>query len=107
MRGEFQSILIGPGVTTVAAASPADPASGLNETEQATSCSAAPCIDPDFANVGGPTASSLYSFYWSASSKATNPIYAWSARFNGGFVGINAKATDGFVRAVRAGSCSL
>jgi hypothetical protein len=102
---ELQSILIGPGVTTVAAASPADPASGLNETEQATSCSAAPCIDPDFANVGGPTASSGY---WSASSFAPFPTGAWFAFFaNGDVAGDFGKTGVFFVRAVRAGSCGL
>ena len=102
---ELQSILVGPGVTEVAAASPADPASGLNETEQATTCSAPLCIDPDFAAIGGPTASW---FYWSASSRAINPRAAWSARFNNGKVDDTfAKTNNFFVRAVRAGSCSL
>ena len=67
---ELQSILVGPGIDDVANADPPDPASGLNATGQATTCSAVPCIDPDFAAVGGPTASSNY---WSASSDATNP----------------------------------
>jgi len=60
----------------------------------------APCIDPLF----GPTASS---FYWSASSFATNPDRAWTASFNDGFVSVgSSKTVDRFVRAVRAGSCT-
>jgi len=102
---DLQSILIGPGVTTVLNPSPPDPASGLNETEQATSCSAAPCIDPDFANVGGPTASSLY---WSASSRASTPDRAWGAHFVTGHLNFSVKTVENYrVRAVRAGSCSL
>ena len=100
---ELQSILVGPGVTTVANADPPDTASGANATGQPTTCSAAPCIDPDFAAIGGPTASSLY---WSASSDATNPIRAWGATFNNGSVSNTLRGNDGFVRAVRAGSCS-
>jgi hypothetical protein len=57
-----------------------------------------PCIDPLF----GPTASS---FYWSASSFATSPNFAWNASFNDGFVNLTNKTLDYFVRAVRAGSC--
>lgn len=48
---ELQTILIGPH------AAPG----------QATTCSATPCIDPDFAAVGGPTGSSGY---WSADTSA-------------------------------------
>ena len=101
---ELQSILVGPGVTTVAAADPADPASGTNPTGQASTCGSAPCIDPAFAAVGGPTVSSLY---WSASSNATNPNFAWYAFFADGFVhNFNHKTFEAFVRAVRTGSCS-
>jgi hypothetical protein len=100
---ELQSILVGPGVETVANADPADPNSGLNATGQATTCAGPPCIDPDFAAIGGPTASSNY---WSASTNVTSPNFAWFAVFNDGFV-INVNKTFGsFVRAVRAGSCS-
>jgi len=101
---ELQSILVGPGVTTVSTnVDPPDPAMGTNPTGQATTCSAPPCIDPDFAAVGGPTA---WSGYWSASSSATNPGGAWGAFFGNGVVddGFN-KSADNFVRAVRAGSC--
>ena len=83
---ELQTILIGPN------AAPG----------QATTCSASPCIDPDFAAVGGPTASSLY---WSASTYAGNPAYAWYASFSNGYVGNSLKAYDTSVRAVRVGSC--
>jgi hypothetical protein len=108
---ELQSILVGPGVTTVANADPADPASGTNPTGQATTCSAAPCIDPAFAALGVPsTNATASSFYWSASSYAPNPIGAWGADFSNGLVGAGTKTGGGafvhFVRAVRAGSCS-
>jgi hypothetical protein len=105
---ELQSILIGPGVTTVANADPPDPASGANATGQATTCagpSVPPCIAPDFAAIGGPTASNGY---WSASTFATNPGFAWGADFDSGTVNGNSsfRAPGSFVRAVRAGSCS-
>jgi hypothetical protein len=95
----LQSILVGPGVESVANA---DPASGGNATGQATTCDGNPCIDPDFAAVGGPTASSNY---WSASTGATNPFVAWGALFSVGNLFIGNKANVMFVRAVRAGSC--
>ncbi|MEO2162435.1 MAG: DUF1566 domain-containing protein, partial [bacterium] len=101
---ELQSILVGSGVTTVSTnVTPPDPAMGTNPTGQATTCAGSPCIDPQFAAVGGGTASS---FYWSASTAVTSPGNAWVAGFNGGLVGISAKTNDSFVRAVRAGSCS-
>jgi hypothetical protein len=64
-----------------------------------------PRIDPGFAGVGGPTASSGY---WSASSFATNPNFAWDAVFGNGIVNGDHKTFVAvfFVRAVRAGSCS-
>ena len=72
---------------------------------QSPTCLSAPCIDPGFAAVGGPTASS---FYWSASTNATNPRIAWNENFNSGDVSFNnaSKTNDFFVRAVRAGSCN-
>jgi hypothetical protein len=103
---ELQSILVGPGVEFVADTDPADPNSGLNGTGQATTCAAAPCIDPDFAAIGGPTASPLY---WSESTAASNPPLAWLANFdNGGadFIILRSKTSAGLVRAVRPGSCS-
>ena len=100
---EWQTIMVGSGVTTVGPVDPPDPAMGTNPTGQATTCSVAPCIDPDFAALGGPTASS---FYWSASSDATDPNGAWVASFGNGFVFNGFKTVGFFVRAVRAGSCS-
>ncbi len=85
---ELQTILIGP-----------EAAPG-----QATICGGAPCIDPDFAALGGTTESS---FYWSMSS-ALNTNFVFGARFNiGDVIGfLNAKTNDLFVRAVRTGSCN-
>jgi hypothetical protein len=85
---ELQTILIGSG------AAPG----------QEANCTSASCIDPDFAMVGGPTASSVY---WSASSVPTNPFFGWTAGFiNGGaYTGSSLKTSDYSVRAVRAGSC--
>ena len=110
---EFQSILVGPGVTTGGAGDardvdPADPALGMNLTGQPPTCSGSPCIDPRFAAIGGPTASfvSMGSRYWSASSTITLPIAAWYAHFSSGAVHISVKSDDYFVRAVRTGSCS-
>ncbi len=101
---ELQSILVGAGVTGVSTSvDPIDPAMGTNPTGQATTCAGPPCIDPGFAAVGGPTASSGY---WSASSDVTFPSGAWNAGFFDGREVIGSKAFDGFVRAVRAGSCS-
>ncbi len=70
---------------------------------QATTCSAGPCIDPGFAAVGGPTASS---YYWSASTTAGSPYDAWGAYFFFGSVPNDEKTYDHYVRAVRAGSCN-
>jgi hypothetical protein len=86
---ELRTILIGP-----------DAAPG-----QVTEChpSTAPCIDPGFAVVGGPTAS-LY--YWSASTNAGFPLNAWLADFADGYVYQNNKMGDYYVRAVRTGSCN-
>jgi hypothetical protein len=99
---ELQSILIGPGVGTLASAEPDDPAAGLNATGQATSCAAAPCIDPQFAAVGGPT---WPSSYWSASASPTNSARHLWASFLHGELGSSEKRTNSYVRAVRTGSC--
>jgi hypothetical protein len=98
---ESQSILIGSGVTTVANADPADSASGTKPTGQATTCSVVPCIDSEFAAIGGSTASSNY---WSASA-FTNRFQAWPAGFGSCTVLNFFKDADNSVRAVRAGSC--
>ena len=57
--------------------------------------SGSPCIDSIF----GPT---VTNFYWSATSKA-NLFFAWDVVSDTGFVNDNAKNSDGYVRAVRAG----
>ena len=87
---ELQTILVGSG--------------GSTATGQATTCdTTGPCIDPAFAVLGGRTASSSY---WSASSNAADPGFAWNATFAfGGVDGNRFKTNDNFVRAVRAGSC--
>ena len=55
------------------------------------------CIDPTF----GPTAAGGY---WSSTSFAGNPNYAWFVRFDNGFVFNSTKAIFTFLRAVRGGS---
>jgi hypothetical protein len=70
---------------------------------QSPTCLSAPCIDPGFAAVGGPTASS---FYWSASRIPPGPFLAWRAFFDTGLVDNGVKTFDSPVRAVRAGSCN-
>jgi len=58
-------------------------------------CGTSPCIDPIF----GPTAAS---FYWSSTSDANDPDFAWSVSFVDGGVGTGGKG--GFhTRAVRGG----
>jgi hypothetical protein len=105
---ELQSILVGPGVTSVSpSVDPADPAMGTNPTGQATTCAGPPCIDPSFAALGGPTASS---FYWSATTFASFPAAARGADFSDGDVNFPGNFTSfktlaQIVRAVRAGSC--
>ncbi|MEE2900195.1 MAG: DUF1566 domain-containing protein [Gemmatimonadota bacterium] len=101
---ELQSILIGSGVTTVSTnVDPPDPAMGTNPTAQATTCGASPCIDADFAAIGGPTSSSVY---LSASISTTVPNNAWLVLFSNGDVFSGFKTGVTFVRAVRVGSCS-
>ncbi len=112
---ELQSIQVGPGVTRADSnVIPAqDPAMGTNPTGQSTQCSSAPCIDPGFAAVGGPTAVATH---WSASSYfnsfaqfANGLTTAWGARFQSpSGVSQNRKTAGGHAttRAVRAGSCT-
>jgi hypothetical protein len=83
--GELRTILVGP------------------DAAPSSTCSSAPCIAPEFAAVGGPTALSLY---WSASTFAGNPLLAWVAFFENGLVGNVLETFGGYVRAVRAGSCN-
>ena len=71
---------------------------------QVTTCSDAPCIDPDFAAVGGPTASSGY---WSASTNlvVTRHGEAWFVDFFDGTLGLLDKVNPDHVRAVRIAAC--
>jgi hypothetical protein len=89
--GELRTILVG-----------SDAAPGQPDT-----CSSTPCIDPEFAAVGGPTASSDY---WSASSWSFTVTFAWVADFGGdgapGNVIFTPKDIANSVRAVRGGSCN-
>lgn len=86
--GELRTIMIGPDAAP----------------SQASTCEAAPCIDPGFAAVGGPTVSSLY---WSGSTHADDRADGWLAPFNAGAVIAQFnKGTPAWVRAVRAGSCT-
>ena len=56
-----------------------------------------PAVDPVFVTVAD--------FYWSATTYATGPGYAWVVDFNGGNVGVGlGKGVGSYVRAVRAGS---
>jgi hypothetical protein len=69
----------------------------MSELRTIVDCShGAPCVDPTF----GPTRSSSY---WSSSSNANVPNYAWFVRFDAGGSGASFKTTTLFVRAVRGG----
>ncbi len=86
--GELRTIMVGPDAGR----------------RQAKSCSATPCIDPDFAAIGGPTSS--WGGYWSTSRWKAEPRRAYLAYVRVGSVwnhedGVNYKN----VRAVRGGSC--
>ena len=59
-------------------------------------CGTSPCIDPTF----GPTQASLY---WSSSSLAGNPSYAWVVAFSSGYVHVDGKNDAYYARAVRGG----
>ncbi len=70
---------------------------GTAELETIVDCSFSPCINPIF----GPTAAS---FYWSATTDATNPNRSWAVGFGLGLVfPLNKDAADIHVRAVRTG----
>jgi hypothetical protein len=90
---------------------------------QAATCSATPCIDPAFATIGGPTASSVY---WSATVAPLTTFgfrYTWATDFGFDHLASPALQIDQylnermrlfnrplpadprFVRAVRTGSC--
>jgi len=85
--GELRTILIGP-----------DAAPG-----QALVCGGPPCIDPDFAAVGGPSATAW--FYWSSSTIAGSTTEAWTVLTAGGVVANFLKTDVPYARAVRGGSC--
>ena len=55
--------------------------------------------------VGGPMCSCAQSgYYWSATTVAGDPSYAWDATFRFGFVNAFSKYFNEYVRAVRGGS---
>ena len=83
---ELQTILIGP-------------ASGSGQDGV---CGAPPCIDPAFAAIGGPTASTDH---WSVSSIPNFPGVAWLASLGSGLVYGDGKAFAHSARAVRTGPC--
>ena len=59
-----------------------------------------PAIDPVFTTVADS--------YWSATTCATNPFYAWYVSFySGNVLDFNDKSSLNYVRAVRAGSLTL
>jgi len=58
--------------------------------------SGSPCIDPIF----GPT---VAGYYWSATTLADNPLYAWTVYFYAGYVSDASKTGYYYVRAVRTG----
>ena len=60
-------------------------------------CGTSPCIDPVF----GPTAAA---FYWSSTTIAADPNFAWSVKFSFGNMDTLFKPNSNFVRAVRGGS---
>ena len=57
-----------------------------------------PSIDPIFSNT-------VSSFYWSSTTYATTPNYAWIVRFSYGYVYDSDKSSNHYVRAVRGGQC--
>src|SRR5712692_5802639 len=63
-----------------------------------------PAIDPTFP---GPTVApgfTVTSFYWSSTSFANGPLYAWLVGFNFGLVDFSGKNNTVHGRAVRGGS---
>ena len=55
-----------------------------------------PAIDPIFGNTQS-------SYYWSSTTFAYNPSYAWDVGFSGGFVYYVGKTSSSYVRPVRSG----
>ena len=69
----------------------------IGELRTIVDCShGAPCVAPTF----GPTQSTGY---WSSSSYANSPYYAWFVFFSDGYVTANNKTFNSYVRAVRGG----
>ena len=107
---EFQTIMRGPAVTRrliTLGGFVIEPETGLNTTGQQVTCGTSPCVDNDFAEVAGPTASA---FYWSSrESGVTGQKFAvHAANFAVSVSGIQSIFKD-FpfnARAVRTGSCS-
>jgi hypothetical protein len=66
-------------------------------TAQYPNCTSSPCID---TSVFGPTADN---WYWSSSTFAANPVYAWLVGFFYGIGDGGGKSDGGLVRAVRGG----
>ena len=89
---------------TIAGTSPSEQLGGHRDWRLPTSaelqtivnCSFSSCIDPVF----GPTAAT---FYWSSTSFASFPDFAWIVGFGTDFVGNGNKFLDKRVRAVRGG----
>lgn len=69
----------------------------ISELRTIVDCSFSPCINPIF----GPTAAS---FYWSSTTHANSPLFAWSVHFVNGGVTVKDKVFNFRVRAVRGGS---
>jgi hypothetical protein len=90
------------GITTLPTGS--DPELESILTAPYPNCQSSPCIDPIF----GPT---VANYYWSSSTRAPSPIFAWGVYFDTGDTGntdtgntvLDYKYYDGFVRAVRGG----
>ena len=101
---ELQTIMIGPDVTrSVTTASPPDPAAGTNPTGQSVVCFAPPCVDPDFAEVGGATQQVDYR---TGSTYSVDAAGAYVANFSFGDILVsNLKTYDKAARAVRVGTC--
>jgi hypothetical protein len=60
-------------------------------------CATSPCIDPTYFT---PTQASDY---WSSSSSAGSPSFAWGVGFDIGLVDVGLKGNGGYARAVRGG----
>ena len=60
------------------------------------------CYDP--AVVEPLRAGTVSSYYWSSTTYANYPGYAWYVYFTDGYVNANLKTGDDYVRAVRGGS---